>query len=82
MSMTDVHSARSLDEQVVAYFEYDEGCATTTDGIMPPPSGCSETVHLLYGFASWHIFSILIAVAFIGMLISMTMTVLVKDGGH
>lgn len=82
MATTQTHSARSLDEQIVAYFEYDEGCVKTTEGVIPPPANCSETVHALYAVASWHVFSFLIAAAFVGMMISLTMSVLAKDGGH
>lgn len=82
MATTQTHSARSLDEQIVAYFEYDEGCVKTADGVIPPPTDCSEMVQALYGVASWHVFTFLIVAVFVGMMISLTMSVLVKDGGH
>ncbi|OGL95235.1 hypothetical protein A2348_02865 [Candidatus Uhrbacteria bacterium RIFOXYB12_FULL_58_10] len=82
MAKTQTHAARSLDEQFVAYFEYDEGCVKTTEGVIPPPTNCSETVQTLYGIASWHLFSAIVAAAFLGMMISLTMSVFAKDGGH
>lgn len=82
MATTQTHSARSLDEQIVAYFEYREGCVKVTEGVIPPPAKCSQAVDTLYLFASWHVFSLLVAALFVGMMISLTMSVLAKDGGH
>jgi hypothetical protein len=76
------HSPRSLDEQVVAYFENNEGCVKTTEAVIPPPTGCSETVQTLYSIAQWHVFTIIVAALFLGMLVSLTMSIFSKGGGH
>lgn len=65
--------ARSLDEQLVATLEYYEGCVSGPEGVFPPPPGCSDAVSVVYGLASWHVFSIVIAGLFVLMLVSLTM---------
>jgi hypothetical protein len=82
MAANATRPPRSLDESVVAYLEHSDGCVTSGDGVFPPPKSCSDTVHVVYGFAAWHLFSILVAFLFMAMMFSLTMGVLGKDEHH
>lgn len=79
--MTQTHAARSFDEQIVAFAEYQEGCVTAAGGLIPPPSSCSKSVHSLYGIAQWHLFTILIVILFVGLLFELLMLSIHRGGG-
>ncbi len=79
--MTQTRTARSFDEQVVAFAESQEGCVTTAGGMIPPPSSCSKSVHSLYGIAQWHLFTILIVVLFLGLMFELLMLSITRGGG-
>lgn len=72
----------SFDEEIVAYFEYQDGCVKEGKAVIPPPESCSSAVQALYGLAQWHVATILIVAVFVGLMISLTMSALDRGGGH
>ncbi|MBU0646201.1 hypothetical protein KJ611_01840 [Patescibacteria group bacterium] len=68
---------QSLEENFVAYMAHDEGCVTT-EAVIPPPDTCSESVHLMYGLAQWHVFTVVIVFIF-ALIIMQMIQMAIKD---
>jgi hypothetical protein len=61
---------QTIEEVLVGQMMVYEGC--TKEAVIPPPSSCSDAVHMMYSFADLHLLTILIAIVFVGMILSVT----------